>query len=80
MLKVMRFAICIVPNNEWFADQRSHLQLNGKASAKAKYMIINWYDRLFGGHSIKPIDDISVADPFVEIVHPFDTEDDEINF
>ena len=79
VLKVMRSAICAEFDIEWLADQRRLLKLNEKASAEAKFMIINWYDRLFGGHRIKLIDDISVADPFAEIVHPFDTEDDEFN-
>jgi hypothetical protein len=75
----MRFPICAEFDIKWLADQRRLLYLNGKASTEAKFMIINWYDRLFGGRCIKPIEDISVADPFAEIVHPFDTEDDEIN-
>ena len=64
VLKVMRFARWFVPNNEWLADQRSHLLLDGKASAEAKFQIVNWRACLFRGFTIKPMYDISVADPF----------------
>jgi hypothetical protein len=59
-----------VPNNEWLADQRSHLQLDGKASAEAKFQIVNWRGYLFRGFTIKPMYDISVGDPFAQQFEP----------
>jgi hypothetical protein len=75
----MRFALYLVRTSEWFADQRRHLQLNGKGSAEAEFQFGTTNDRLFGSHSIKSIYDLSVTDPFAEIVHGSDSEEDEFD-
>jgi hypothetical protein len=79
VLKVMRFALYLVRGSEWFADQRSPLQLNGKGSAEAEFQFGTTNDILFGSHTTKPIYDFSVTDPFAEIVHGSDSEEDEFD-
>jgi hypothetical protein len=77
VLKVMRFALYLVHRSEWFADQRRHLQLNGKVSAEAEFQFGTTNDRLLGSHTIKPIYDFSVTDPFAQIVYGSDSEIDK---
>ncbi|XP_073354972.1 F-box/FBD/LRR-repeat protein At1g13570-like [Aegilops tauschii subsp. strangulata] len=63
--------------SEWIAKERRHLQLNGKGSAQAEFQFVTSYDRLFGSHCIEPLYDFSVADPFAQIMHEKDSEEDE---
>jgi hypothetical protein len=63
VLKVMRFALCIVRKNEWFADQRSHLQLNEKASMEAQFHFGTSYEKFFGSYYMRPLYDFSAANP-----------------
>ena len=73
----MRFALYLQRRSEWIAKERRHLPLNGKGSAEAEFQFVTSYDRLFGSHSIKPLYDFSVADPFAEIMHEKDFEEYE---
>jgi hypothetical protein len=54
--------------NEWFVDQRRQLLQNGKGSKKAEFRIGTAYDRVIGSHCVKPIHDLSAADPFAEMM------------
>jgi hypothetical protein len=77
VLKVMRFALCIVCVREWFADQRRRLQLNEKASTEAQFHFATSYDKLFGSYYLRPLYDFSVANPFAKILHDKDSEEVE---
>ena len=73
----MRFALYLLRRSEWIAKERKCLQLNGKGSAQAEFQFVTSYDRLFGSHCIEPLYDFSVADPFAEIMHEKDFEEDD---
>ena len=77
VLKVMRFALCIVRENELFADQRSHLQLNEKASTEAQFHFGTSYEKLFGSYYMRPLYDFLADNPFVEILHDKYSEEAE---
>ena len=73
----MRFGLNLLRISEWIAKERMHLQLNGKGSEQAEFQFVTSYDRLFRIHCIEPLYDFSVADPFAEIMHEKDSEEDE---
>ena len=73
----MRFALYILHRSEWIAKERMRLQLNGKGSAQAKFQFVTSYDRLFRSHCTKTLYVFSVADPFTEIMHEKDSEEDD---
>ena len=68
VLKVMRFALHLSRKTEWLADQRRRIRQNGKASAEAEFHFGRSVDRVIGSHYVKPIHDLSVADPFAEML------------
>ena len=73
----MRFALYLLHRSEWISKERRRLQLNGKGNAQAKFQSVTSYDRLFGSHCIEPLYDLSVVDPFTEIMHEKYSEEDE---
>ena len=77
VLKVMRFSLCIVCANEWFADQRRRLQLNEKSSTEAQFHFGTSYEKLFGSYYVRPLYDFSTANPFAEILLAKDSEEAE---
>jgi hypothetical protein len=68
VLKVMRFVVHLSRKTKWFADQRRRLRQNGKGSAEAELQFGNSVDRVIACHIVNPIYDLSVADPFAEIL------------
>ena len=68
VLKVMRFALHLSRKPEWFADQCRWLRQNGKGSAEAEFHFGSSVDKVIGSHYVKPIHDLSVADPFAEML------------
>ena len=73
----MRFALYLLRRSEWIAKERNRLQLNWKGSAQAEFQFVTSYDRIFKSHYIDPLYDFTVADPFTEIMHEKDSEEDE---
>src|SRR3990170_8659732 len=67
VLKVMRLNMHLYHKTEWFADQRQRLRQNGKGSAEAEFHFGRSADRVIRSHYVKPIHDLSVADPFAEM-------------
>ena len=68
VLKVMRFALHLLRKTEWFANQCRRLGQNGKGSAEAEFHFGSSVDRVIGSHYVKPTHDMSVPDPFAEIL------------
>ena len=68
VVKIMRFSVHLSRKKEWFDDQLRRLGQNGKLSAEAQFRFVTSVDRLFGSPYVKPINDMSVADPFAEIL------------
>ena len=68
VLKVMMFAVHLSPKTKWFADQHRRLRQNGKGSAEAELHFGSLVDRVITSHNVQPIHDLSVADPFAEIL------------
>ena len=54
-------------NQELFVDQSWQLLQNGRGSKKAKLRIGRAYGKAIGSHCVKPIHDLSAADPFAEM-------------
>jgi hypothetical protein len=68
VLKVMRFVVHLLHKTECFADQRRRLRQNEKDSADAELHFGSSVDRVIASHNVQPIHDLSVADPFAEIL------------
>ena len=68
VLKIMRFSLHLSRKKEWFDNQLRRLGQNGKLSAEAQFHFVTSFDRLFGSPNAKLINDMSVADPFAEIL------------
>ena len=64
----MRFAQHLFRKNEWFIDQRRRLRQDEKGSEKAEFHFGTLVDRVIRSHYVKPIHDLSVADPFAEMM------------
>ena len=58
----------LIRKDEWYVDQSRQVLQNGRGSKKAKLRIGRAYDRAIGSHCVKPIHDLSAADPFVEML------------
>ena len=67
MLRVPRLNAHLIRRDEWFVDQSRLVLQNGRGSKKAKLRIGRAYDRVIGSHYVKPIHDLSAADPFSEM-------------
>ena len=57
----------LIRKYEWYVDQSRQVLQNGRGSKKAKLHFGRAYDRAIGSHCIKPIHDLSAADPFSEM-------------
>ena len=68
VLKVMRLALHLFRKTEWFADQRRRLRQNGKGSTEVEFHFGRSADRVIGSNYVKPIHDLSVADPITELL------------
>ena len=69
VLKIMSFFLHLLRKKEWFADQLRRLGQNGKGSAEAQFRFVTSVDRLFRSPYVKAINDMSVEDPFAEILN-----------
>ena len=63
VLKVLRLNTHLTRKDEWYVDQSRQVLQNGRGSKKAKLRIVRAYDRVIGSHCVKPIHDLSAADP-----------------
>ena len=67
VLKVLRLNTHLIRKDKWY-DYQSRLVLwNGSASKNAKLHIGRSYGKAIGNHCVKPIHDLSAADPFSEM-------------
>ena len=67
VLRVLRLNTHLIRKDEWYVDQSRQVLQNGRGSKKAKLRIGRAYDRVIGSHCVKPIHDLSAADPFAEM-------------
>ena len=67
VLRVLRLNTHLIRKDEWYVDQSRQVLQNGRGSKKAKLRIGRAYDRVIGSHYVKPIHDLSAADPFAEM-------------
>ena len=68
VLKEMRFALHLFCKNEWFVDKRRRLWQNVEGPEEAEFHFGTSYDRVIESHYAKPIHDLSVDDPFAEMM------------
>ena len=66
-LRVLRLDTHLIRKDEWFVDQSRMVLQNGRGSKKVKLHIGRAYDKVIGSHCVKPIHDLSAADPFSEM-------------
>ena len=68
VLSVLRLNTHLIRKDQWY-DYQSRLVLwNGSASKNAKLRIGRVYGKEIGNHCVKPILDLSAADPFSEMM------------
>ena len=67
VLRVLRLNTHLIRKDEWYVDQSRQVLQNGRGSKKAKLHFGRAYGRAIGSHCVKPIHDLSAADPFVEM-------------
>ena len=67
MLRVLRLNTYLIRKDEWYVDQSPQVLQNGRGSKKAKLCIGRAYGKAIGSHCVKPIHDLSAADPFAEM-------------
>ena len=68
VLRVLRLNTHLIRKDEWYVDQSRQVLQNGRGSKKAKLHIGRAYDIVIGSHCVKPIHDLSAADPFAEMM------------
>ena len=67
VLRVLRLNTHLIRKDQWY-DYQSRLALrNGSASKNAKLLIGRAYGKAIGSYCVKPIHDLSAADPFSEM-------------
>ena len=67
VLSVQRLNTHLIRKDEWYVDQSRQVLQNGRGSKKAKLCFGRAYGRAIGSHCVKPIHDLSAADPFAEM-------------
>ena len=67
VLRVLRLNTHLIRKDEWYVDQSRQVLQNGRGSKKAKLHIGRAYGKAIGSHCVKPIHDLSAADPFSEM-------------
>ena len=67
VLRVLRLNTHLIRKDKCYVDQSRQVLQNGRGSKKAKLRIGRAYDRVIGSHCVKPIHDLSAADPFAEM-------------
>ena len=69
VLRVLRLNTHLIRKDEWYDYQSRQVLRNGRASKNAKLRIGRAYGKAIGSHCVKPIHDLSAADPFSEMTH-----------
>ena len=64
VLSVLRLNTHLIRKDEWYDYQSRQVLRNGSASKNAKLRIGRAYGKEIGSHCVKPIHDLSAADPF----------------
>src|SRR3954467_12315623 len=67
VLRVLRLNTHLIRKDQWYDYQRRLVLRNGSASKNAKLRIGRAYGKAIGSYYVKPIHDLSAADPFSEI-------------
>ena len=67
MLRVQRLNTHLIRKDQWYDYQRRLVLRNGSASKNAKLHIGRAYGKAIGSYCVKPIHDLSAADPFSEM-------------
>ena len=67
MLSVLRLNTHLIRKDEWYDYQSRQVLWNGSASKNAKLRIERAYGKAIGSHCVKPIHDLSAADPFAKM-------------
>ena len=67
VLRVLRLNMHLIRKDEWYDYQSRQVLRNGSTSKNAKLCIGRAYGKAIGSHCVKPIHDLSAADPFSEM-------------
>ena len=67
VLRVLRLNTHLIRKDEWYDYQSRQVLRNGSASKNAKLRIGRAYGKAIGSYCVKPIHDLSAADPFSEM-------------
>ena len=67
VLSVLRLNTHLIRKDQWYDQQSRLVLLNGSASKNAKVHMGRTYGKAIGNHCVKPIHDLSAADPFSEM-------------
>ena len=67
VLRVLRLNTHLIRKYEWYDYQSRQVLQNGSASKNAKLHIGRAYGKAIGSYCVKPIHDLSAADPFSEM-------------
>ena len=65
--RVLRLNTHLIRKDQWYDYQRRLVLWNGSATKNAKLRIGRAYGKAIGSYCVKPIHDLSVANPFSEI-------------
>ena len=68
VLRVLRLNTHLIRKDQWYDYQRRLVLRNGSASKNAKLRIGRAYGKAIGSYCVKPIHDLSAADPFSEMM------------
>ena len=68
VLRVLRLNTHLIRKDEWYDYQSRQVLRNGRASKNAKLCIGRAYGKAIGSHCVKPIHELSAADPFSEMM------------
>ena len=67
VLSVLRLNTHLIRKDQWYDYQSRQVLRNGSASKNAKLRIGRAYGKAIGSHCVKPIHDLSAADPCSEM-------------
>ena len=67
VMTVLRLNTHLIRKDQWYDYQRWLVLQNGSASKNAKLRIGRAYGKVIGSHCVKPIHDLSAANPFAEM-------------
>ena len=68
VVRVLRLNTHLIRKDQWYDYQSRRVLQNGSASKNAKLRIGRAYGKAIGSHCVKPIHDLSAADPFSEMM------------